>query len=211
MIRTDYLSDAHLFRFDLIKSDITRKYERVIEQIRRKSVLPYIPTIYITPFMLVIQYRLHSRLARVVCYAVTYPDADNFDKLAIYVTLSVLEKYPEYATGILAHELAHVMALKGRAQITRAAITSMLRDKSRFIKAREKRAENFYKYFPDDIRVLLREWDALSDREDIGENVAKDAQTVNIRLFEELVFGAKLNEYHKYVRSKLSNIGFEPD
>jgi hypothetical protein len=37
---------------------------------------------------------IHARMSKVLFYSVAYPDKNNFERFAIYPTLTLIERYP---------------------------------------------------------------------------------------------------------------------
>lgn len=162
LIASNYLTGKSLKRFESIRQTVVEAYEQVINSLIDKSVLPYYPTLYPTPFMLVKEYRIGSSLARRYFYSITYPDANDFNKYAIYSTLNFLDRFPNYLVGGIGHEIAHVIVLKGRVEITKDGIVSVLRDRLSYIEAQEVSGESAYVYFAESTRAIIKEWNAIN-------------------------------------------------
>ena len=52
MISSEYIPEDQLERFENIEKTIELAYNRVVESLTEKSVLPYMPNIYPVPFMI---------------------------------------------------------------------------------------------------------------------------------------------------------------
>lgn len=72
--------------------------------------------------------------------------------LAIYSTLTLIERLPEHLTGVIGHEIAHIIALEGKVSISKSDLYSILRNREESAKSKEKKAEAAYK---SPIRVYL--------------------------------------------------------
>jgi hypothetical protein len=108
--------------------------------------------------------------------------------------------------GIIAHEIAHVIAFRGKVDINREGLLSMLRDRAAYIRARERKSEAYYNCFSQAVQAMIRRWNSIAEVQETGDYVAKDAQVVDIRNLEKLVFRDKLEEYHRFIRAKLQQM-----
>src|SRR5918995_3873569 len=93
IISSDYVPNDSLVHFEKIKKTIELAYNQVIESLSEK-VLPYMPNIYPVPFMIVRTYTIHARMIKVLFYSIVYPDKSNFERLAIYPTLTLVKRLP---------------------------------------------------------------------------------------------------------------------
>jgi hypothetical protein len=146
IISSDYVPNDSLVHFEKIKKTIELAYNQVIESLSEK-VLPYMPNVYPIPFMIVKTYTVHAKIVRVLFYSMAYPDKSNFEMLAIYPTLTLIERLSEHLTGAIGHEIAHIIALEGKVSISKSDLYSILRDREESAKLKEKKAEAAYKYF----------------------------------------------------------------
>jgi Zn-dependent protease with chaperone function len=62
-------------------------------------------------------------------YALTYPDVKDFDKFAIYFYEGLTQKVPDLLSGVIGHEISHVIASKGRVQLTKEDLALILKDR----------------------------------------------------------------------------------
>lgn len=128
MISSEYIPQDKLVPFEKIKKSIELAYNRVIESLSDASFLPYKPNIYPIPIMIARTSTIHARLVRVLFYSVAYPDKNNFERFAIYPTLTLIERLPSYLTGVIGHEIAHIIALEGKVSISKSDLYSVLRN-----------------------------------------------------------------------------------
>ena len=82
---------------------------------------------------------------------ISYPDKSNFERYAIYPTLTLIERLPDYLTGVIGHEIAHIMSLKGKTSITKADLNLALRNRQQHARSKEKIAKAVYKYFGEPV------------------------------------------------------------
>ena len=150
MISPDYIPEDRLIHFAKIQKVFELAYNQVIESLNVK-VLPYVPNIYPVPFMITKTYSVHARMVRVLFYSILYPDRSNFDRLAIYPTLALIERLPNYLVGAIGHEIAHLIALEGKVSISKSDLYSILKNREESAKAKEKRAKAVYKLFNEPV------------------------------------------------------------
>ena|SRR5919109_3766179 len=181
-------------------------YRQVISSLTDRPILPYYPNLYPTPFMIVKKYKVGFYLTKVLFYSLTYPDVKDFHKFAIYINLSLIEKFPNYLHGIIGHEIAHVIASKGRVESTEEDLALILKDRLSYINAKEKSAENVYSYFAEPIQSKIKEWNVHSALQDIEDSVTKLSQLVNQEYFDKMIFGDKLEEYKQFIKFNLNKI-----
>jgi hypothetical protein len=81
----------------------------------------------------------------VLCLIILFQDKSNFERLAIYPTLTLIERLPDDLIGTIGHEIAHIIALKGEVNISKSDIHSILRNRKDNAKVKEKKAEVAYK------------------------------------------------------------------
>jgi hypothetical protein len=92
-------------------------------------------------------------------YAITYPDVKDFNKFAIYIYERLIEKSQNLLPGLICHEIAHVIASKGRVELTKEDLALILKDRLSYINAKEKSAEDVYYCFTTEIQSKIKEWD----------------------------------------------------
>ena len=204
MISSEYIPKDQLVPFEKIKESIELAYNRVMESLSDVSILPYIPNIYPIPIMIVRTSTIHARMVRVLFYSVVYPDKNNFERFAIYPTLTLIERLPSYLTGVLSHEIAHIIALEGKVSISKSDLYSVLRNREENVELKEKKAEMIYKYFSKPIRSEINRWDQTRMRKTIENIVSKDVQLVSQLNFDKIVFGENLKHFHDFIKSKLA-------
>jgi hypothetical protein len=83
------------------------------------------PNIYPVPFMVARSYTVRARMVRVLFYSIVYPHKSNFEKLAIYPTLTLIERLPGCLVGAIGHEIAHIIALEGKVSISKSDLYSL--------------------------------------------------------------------------------------
>ena len=186
MISPEYIPKDQLVRYEMIKELLELAYNQVIESLIDSSSLPYIPNIYPMPIMIKRIYTIRARMVRVLFYSVVYPDKSNFERFAIYPTLTLIERLPNHLTGVLGHEIAHIMALEGKVSISRSDLYSVLRNREENAKYKEKRAELVYKYFDEPILSEIARWNRISMRKDIEEIVSNGVQQVDQQVFDRI-------------------------
>jgi hypothetical protein len=204
MISSEYIPEDQLERFENIEKTIELAYNRVVESLTEKSVLPYMPNIYPVPFMIAKTYTIHATVVRVLFYSIVYPDKSNFERLAIYPTLTLIERLPDDLIGTIGHEIAHIIALKGKVNISKSDIYSVLRNREDYAKIKEKKAEAAYMYFNEPVLSMIIKWDHVSMQKEIVEIVLKDVQLISQQHFDRIVFQENLNHFHAFIKSKLS-------
>ncbi len=203
MISPEYIPKDQLVRYDMIKKLLELAYNQVIESLRESSSLPYIPNIYPLPIMIKRIYIIRGRMVRVLFYSIAYPDKSNFERLAIYPTLTLIERLPNYLIGVIGHEIAHIMALEGKVSISKSDLYSILRNRVKNAKSKEKRAEMVYKYFDESILLEIARWNRISMRKDIEEIVSNGVQQVDQQVFDRIIFKDEIHTFYNFIRTKL--------
>ena len=203
MISPEYIPKDQLVRYEMIKELLELAYNQVIESLREPNSLPYIPNIYPTPIMIKRIYTIHARMVRVLFYSVAYPDKSNFERFAIYPTLTLIERLPNYLTGVIGHEIAHIMALEGKVSVSKSDLYSILRNREKNVKSKEKRAEMVYEYFDEPILSEIARWNRISMRKDIEEIVSNGVQKVDQQVFDRIIFKDEIHTFYNFIRTKL--------
>jgi hypothetical protein len=204
MISSEYMSKDQLVRFQKIKGSLELAYNRVIEWLSDSSSLPYIPNIYPIPIMITRISTIHARMIKVLFYSVAYPDKNNFERFAIYPTLTLIERLPNYLMGVIGHEIAHIIALEGKVSVSKSDLYSILRNREENAKFKEKKAEMVYKYFDEPISSEIARWNRISMRKDIEEIVSNGVQQVNQQALDRVIFKEEIEKFHNFIRSKLN-------
>lgn len=205
MISSEYIPQDRLIRFQKIKKTIELAYERVFQSLNEKSALPYVPDIYPVPFMITKTYTVHARVVKVLFYSIAYPDKNNFERFAMYPTLTLIERLPDSLIGVIGHEIAHIISLKGRVSITKSDLNLALRNRQQSARSKEEKAKAVYKYFGEPVLSEIIRWDRISMQNEIEQIVSKDVQLVGQQSFDKMIFKEKLEEYHDFIKSKLSD------
>ena len=147
---------------------------------------------------------IHARMSKVLFYSVAYPDKNNFERFAIYPTLTLIERLPNYLMGVMGHEIAHIIALEGKVSVSKSDLYSILRNREENAKFKEKKAEMVYKYFDEPISSEIARWNRISMRKDIEEIVSNGVQQVNQQAFDRVIFKEGIEKFHNFIRSKLN-------
>ena len=200
-------SDFIQSRCEPVIQNLQSAYEQVINCLIDKSVIPYYPNIYPVPFMIIKRYRVRFYTTHVLFYALTYPDVKDFTKFAIYIYEGLIEKFQNSLPGLIGHEIAHVIASKGRVELTKEDLVLILKDRLSYINAKEKSAEDVYYCFTKEIQSKIKEWDIYSRTQEIEDYITKDAELVNQEYFDKRVFGDRLEDYKQFVKFNLNKIG----
>ena len=182
-------------------------YDQVVNSLIDKSLVSYHPNIYPVPFMIIKRYRVRFYTTRVLFYALTYPDVKDFNKFAIYIYEGLIEKFPNLLYGLIGHEIAHLIASKGRVELRKDDLALSLKDRLAYINAKEKSAEDVYYCFRKEIQSKIKEWDMYSRKQEIEDYITKDAELVDQESFDKRVFGDRLEEYKQFVKFNLNKIG----
>jgi len=194
-------------RSEALLQKLQSAYEQVMNSLMDKSVIPYYPSLYPIPFMIIKKYRVRYYSTRVLFYALTYPDVKDFNKFAMYIYIGLIERFPNLLLGMIAHEVAHLIASKGGVELTKDDLALILKDRLGYLNAKEKSAEDAYYCFTKEMQSKIKEWNIYSRRQEIEDSITKDAQLVNQECFDELVFGDRLEEYKQFVKFNLHKIG----
>ena len=189
-----------------IQQKIELAYEQVVNSLTDKSILPYYPNLYPIPFMIFKKYKFGFYLTTVKFYSLTYSDAKDFHKFAIYINLSLIEKYPNYLQGVIGHEIAHIIASKGRVELSKEDLALILKDRLSYINAKEKSAKNIYSYFAEPIQSMIKEWNIQSALQEIEDSIARDTQLVTQEYFDKMIFGDKLEDYKRFIKFNLNKV-----
>jgi Peptidase family M48 len=182
-------------------------YEQAINSLIDKSVIPYYPNLYVVPFMIIKRYKVRFCVTRTLFYALTYPDVKDFDKFAIYLYEGLTQKVPDLLSGVIGHEISHVIASKGRVQLTKEDLALILKDRLDYISAKEKSAEEMYYYFVKEMQYNIKKWNTYSRRQETEDSITKDAELVDQEYFDKWIFGDRLEEYKQFVKFNLNKIG----
>jgi hypothetical protein len=195
-----------LGKYEQIVQKLEPSYEQVISSLTDKSVIPYYPNLYPIPFMIIKRYKVSFYPTRVLFYSLTYPDVNNFHKFGIYIYKGLIENFPSLLPGVIGHEIAHVIASKGRVELAKEDLALILKNRLGYINAKEKSAEDVYCCFAKEIQSKIKEWNIQSRLQEIKHSIAKDAQLVNQECFDKLIFGDKLKDYKQFVKFNLNKI-----
>jgi hypothetical protein len=193
-------------RCEPIVQKLEPAYEQVISSLTDKSLIPYYPNLYPIPFMIIKRYRVRFYPTRVLFYSLTYPDSKDFHKFGVYIYKGLIENFPNLLPGMIGHEIAHVIASKGRVELTKEDLALILKDRLGYINAKEKSAEDVYCCFAKEIQSKIKEWNIQSRLQEIEDSITKDAQLVNQECFDKLIFRHKLEDYKQFVKSNLNRI-----
>jgi hypothetical protein len=205
LITFDFIQDPSRDEL-LILEKLELAYEQVISSLLDKSVIPYYPNLYPVPFMIAKRYRVGFYLTEVLFYSLTYPDAKDFHKFAIYINRGLIKNFPNLLLGVIGHEIAHVIASGGRVELTKEDLALIRKDRLSYIKAKEKSAENIYPKFREPLQSKIKEWNIQSAQKDIQDSVVKDAELVNQERFDKLIFRDKLEDYKQFINFNLNKI-----
>lgn len=107
-------------------------------------------------------YTVHARMVRVLFYSIVYPDTSNFERFAIYLSLTLVDRFPAYLVGAMGHEIAHIIALEGKVSISKSDLYSVLRNREESAKSIEKRAKAVYRVFNESVLSEIARWDHIS-------------------------------------------------
>lgn len=107
-------------------------------------------------------YTVHARMVRVLFYSIVYPDKSNFERFVIYLSLTLVDRFPAYLVGAMGHEIAHIIALEGRVSISKSDLYSVLRNREESVKSIEKRAKAVYRLFNESVLSEIARWDHIS-------------------------------------------------
>jgi hypothetical protein len=119
----------------------------------------------------------------------------------------LIEKSQNLSPGLICHEIAHVIASKGRVELTKEDLALILKDRLSYINAKEKSAEDMCYCFTKEIQSMIKEWDMYSRRQEIEDYITKDAELVDQEYFDKRVFGDRLEDYKQFVKFNLNKIG----
>ncbi len=203
IISSKYVSNDKLVCFEAIRKTIELSYNQVIESLTEK-VLYYMPNVYPIPFMIAKTYTVHAKIVRALFYSIVYPDKSNFEMLAIYPALTLIERLPEHLTGAIGHEIAHIIALEGKVSISKSDLYSILRNREENAKSKEKKAEAAYKYFNEPVLSEIIRWDRISMQKGTEEIVSKDIQLISQQGFDRIVFQENIDHFYDFIKSKLA-------
>ena len=204
LIISDFIQK--LGKYEPIVQKLELAYEKVISSLTDKSVIPYYPNLYPIPFMIIKTYRVRFYPTRVLFYSLTYPDVNDFHKFGIYIYKGLIENFPNLLPGVIGHEIAHVIASKGRVEFTKEDLALILKDRLGYMHIKEKYAKDVYCCFAKEIQSKIKEWNIQSTQQEIEESISKDAQLVNQECFDKLIFGDKLEDYKQFVKFNLKKI-----
>lgn len=192
--------------FGPVKSLLEKSYAAVLDSLNDKSRLPYHPSIYLIPFMLSRKYKIGHDLVSSFFYSLSYPDATDFSKYSTYIVASLAEKFPQHMTGIIAHEIAHIIAAKGEVKITEEDLLLILKNRIEFLKAKETIAEHYYSYFSEPVSSSIKKWNEMALLPETEREVSEKMIIVDQKQFDALIFEERLPQFREFVRTKLENI-----
>ena len=203
------VSDRYLMRderFRHAKAAIGKSYKGVIDSLSDKSMLPYDPIIYPIPFMWSRKYRTEEGLARALFYSLCYPNVLDFTKFSIYIVISVFEKFPDHLVGLIAHEIAHIIAAKGEVKMSKEDLSQLLRSWPEFVEAKERIASRVYLHFGEPIRSMIERWNQIAFQSETERAVAEDMHLVDKEEFDRLVFGERIADFKRFIEVNLDRI-----
>ena len=203
------VSDRYLVsdeRFRHAKAAIGKSYKGVIDSLSDKSMLPYHPTIYPIPFMWSRKYKTRGGLARALFYSLCYPDVLDFTRFSIYIVISVVEKFPDHLSGLIGHEIAHIIAAKGEVKMSEEDFSRLLRSWPEFIEVKERMASIVYPYFGEPIRSMIARWNQIALQSETERVVAEGMELVDREQFDRLVFGERIADFKRFIEVNLNRI-----
>lgn len=195
-------------RFGKVEKSLEEAYKQAINSLKDRSALPYVPNLYPVAFMMFKIYKVKAGLTRLLFYSLTYPDVKDFDRFGIYITLGVVEKFPDFVPGLLGHEIAHVISTRGKVELSKSRLFGLLKDRMGYLQEQEKSGQEAYSHFDDEMQARIRQRDESSSKEEVENAVVKDARLVSQQEFDRLVFRERLAEYHDFIQSKLKEVDF---
>lgn len=184
------LAGKFVKRFKEIETNVVASYKLAIDSLVDKSLLPYVPTVRVTPFVVVKVRKGKGVLFKQTYYGFTFVDVDDFEKSAIYPSLDFLEKFPNYVAAGLGHELGHVIAF-GRERVTLKEMAEVLVAPLQAEKRKEAEMKKVLDAFDPKFRAIIVEWNGVSTNKDSKEFLVENAWQVNTDFFQSYVFGKR--------------------
>jgi hypothetical protein len=203
-VSSEYLAGEDLARYGRIESIVKTEYAEVLASIKDPAKLPYTAVIYVIPWVLIQEVKRGSMTARGYHYNLIFVDPKNFERYAIFSVLNFLDRFQDYISGGLGHEVAHIIQTKGRIELELPEIYRYIENSLQVEMKKEVDAEEFYDLFNEPIRSAIRKWNKLSKYPEIKKEVCYDAEVVDMKKFLRLIFGDKESEFENYMRQKIT-------
>ena len=205
-IDSSHLKNKYLKRFKKIENDVISSYKLAIDALVDKSVISYVPTLHITPFVVVKEFIFQGGQYRQTYYGFTFLDSDDFARFAIYPPLDFLEKFPGRIAAHLGHEIAHVISFQGRMNLTKENIKSVLENRLKYENTKEHDMEDELKAFNPEFRKIVFEWNRLSRIRFTKDMLLKDAWCLSVDQAQQYMFRERYKELGHYMTSKLAKV-----
>jgi hypothetical protein len=176
----------------------------VFSSIKEPTKLPYIPVVYVISWVPMKELRSGSTIARLYHYNLIFVDPKNFERYAIFSTLNFLDRFQDYIGGGLGHEVAHIIQVKGKIEVELLQIFQYIKDPIQAEGKKEVDAKEFYELFNEPVQSTIRKWNELSKYQEIMDEVAYDAEIVNMKRFCELIFGDKEQQFEHHMTQMIA-------
>jgi hypothetical protein len=201
--------DTRFLKFEQFKREdgrlFEKAYRKVFEKIIDLKVLPYVPTLYIFPYILVdIVPTSKEEGIRSTSFAMQSVDPSApTERLAIFAPV-YLNKLPfQEIVYSLAHEIAHFVRRKGSVESALEEIKRKLRMGSLGMRESiEKAATETYDIFKEPFKTQLIESDRRMARGEYRK-VREGARIMKRGEFMAYILGERFPDFIKYVEEKL--------
>lgn len=162
------------------KPKFEKAYQIALDHLANPSRLPYVPKVFIFPYLLAKVTETSLGIARVTYFAFTTLDPDDLTKLAVFPTVYIKRLPRKGVASILAHELAHVIFKGGRVEAAWDYLPKrLLQGFVGMYKAQEANATSAYEVFNEPVKNWLLEWDQRVAQKRDKEILTKGAEYMN--------------------------------
>lgn len=177
----------------------------VLSSITESAMIPYIPVVYVMPFVIFKINQTKLGKFRVWYYNMLGIDPSDFKRYAIFTSINFIEKFPKYGAGGLGHEVAHLLQTKGEVKVSVELLKQTI-DNPVVNGKKEQDAERFYDYFKEPIKSLIKRWNYLSSCKEIKEELIHDAQTLDLDNLQLILLGSARWRYEAFTLKQLKTI-----
>jgi hypothetical protein len=201
-INAEYLKGDDINRFEKIRLVIENEYSKVLSSINEPARVPYIPTVYVIPWIVT---REIAHMRRFYYSQMSF-DPKDFERWAIFSSLNFLERFQDHIAGGLGHEIAHFLQTKGKVKISRKMLIQQMEDPYYAEARKEREAEEAYGFFKEPVKSMIRKWTMLSRYREIKDEVIFGAEIIDSDRFRKLILRNRRKQFDQFIKTKIKEI-----
>ena len=208
-IDTRFLTPKVAKKFDKKSRQVFEKaYLEVLESLADPKNLPYVPTLYIFPYLLIKVIPVSTREGVLLTEsAMQSIDPSDTMKLAIFASVYMKRLPFKEIVCTLAHEIVHFIAKRGSVDVTLEDVRARLLGRGYLDvhKSQEQAARKAYDLFKEPLRSRLIRSDKGITARKYKKEVTAGAKFMKSDDFLEYILGDKYDNFEKEVIEKLKH------